>query len=218
MHCLDYLLSIGINSIKAVQEERGPRKNKTATGLAKSRVVLNQHQMKSSLDYNQQKYTILVQILMSCINQARQNMHFQYLHKQEQNVILEVVWFECFLLRAACWTIDIVPIVESCMDHDLTLSIERIKSLGLDWTEIVFIETLILCRKELGMSKQSKKQLEIIHENALICLGRYTLNRGYPIQRYGKLISAVRDLVTNQRNGNIYVVFRSIIGNILGST
>lgn len=199
----------------AVQEERGPRKHKPTSGVGKSKVVLNQHQMKSSLDCNQQKYTILVQILMNCIFEARQNIHFQYLPKQEQNVIMEVVWFECFLLRAACWTIDILPIIESCKDIELTLSITKIKSLGLDLTELCFLETLVLCRKELGMSKQSRKQLEMIHDNALLSLGRYTLHRGCPIQRYGKLISAVRDLVTNQRNGTIYGVFRSIIGNIL---
>lgn len=164
--------------------------------------------------HNQSKYRILIQILVSCIDQARQNEQFRYLHKQQQDVILEVVWFECFLLRVACWTIDILPIIDSLNEVSLKTAIAKIKSMQLDYTELNLLETIILCRKEFGISSVAIRQLEMINEGALLSLGRYILQQGHPWPRYGKLLLALRGLGVNFNSG-VYAMFKNIIRGVL---
>lgn len=162
----------------------------------------------------QNKYRILIQILVGCIDQARQNEQFRYLHKHQQDVILEVVWFECFLLRASCWTIDILPIIESLNEVALKNTIWKIKSLNLDYTELSLVETMILCRKEFGISDLSKGQLKLIYECAIVTLRRYNLHQGHPWPRYGRLLLALRGHGVNNNSG-VYSVFENVIRDVL---
>lgn len=55
---------------------------------------------------------ILSQVLMACIRQVRHNEHFAIFSRAQQNEILRHVWYECFLLRVANWSIDISSLVE----------------------------------------------------------------------------------------------------------
>ena len=167
---------------------------------------------------DQQRYRILIQILVSCIEQARHGT-LLYFDRAQQNIILGVVWFECFLLRAACWTIDVLPVVETCKDTSLAMSLSKIQGFQVDLTELCLLETLILCRKEFGTTPVAVKQLEAIHEGALLSMGRYILHKGYTRNRYGKLLTTLRSLgdpVENNKS-RIYHLFKSLIGGLLAA-
>lgn len=167
-------------------------------------------------DGNQQRYRILIQILLGCIEQVRQNGHFQYLTREQQNSILRDVWFEVFLLRAACWTIDVVPIILD--DIRLKSAIEMIKGLQLDQTEMCLMETLILFRKDLGRNQGIVGQLDIVNESSLLSLGRYILHKGHPWQRFGKLILTIRNMSDQgQSNSFIYRILRDSLNTIIFS-
>lgn len=167
-------------------------------------------------DGNQQRYRILIQILLGCIEQVRQNGHFQYLTREQQNRILRDVWFEVFLLRAACWTIDVVPIIVE--DIRLKSAIERIQGLQLDQTEMCLMETLILFRKGLGRDQEIVGQLELVNESALLSLGGYILHKGHPWHRFGRLILALRTMSDQvQSNSFIYRILKDSLNTIIFS-
>lgn len=167
-------------------------------------------------DGNQQRYRILIQILLGCIEQVRQNGHFQYLTREQQNSILRDVWFEVFLLRAACWTIDVVPIIVD--DVRLKSAIEKIQGLQLDQTEMCSMETLILFRKDLGRNQEIVGQLELVNESALLSLGRYILHKGHPWHRFGRLILALRTMSDQvQSNSFIYRILKDSLNTIIFS-
>lgn len=165
------------------------------------------------------QYRILIQILACCIDQVRQNRSFQCIDRIQQKRILEVVWFECFLLRAAYWTINVLPIVNSFGDPVLTSKISQFQDLHVDLTELHFLETITLCKRELGITQEAGKQLRAINENALLSLGRYIIQRGHQWPRYGRLLLALRSLGDGTPNNNsmIYVAFKGIIGQILST-
>lgn len=146
----------------------------------------------------------------------RQNGHFQYLTREQQNSILRDVWFEVFLLRAACWTIDVVPIILD--DIRLKSAIEMIQGLQLDQTEMCLMETLILFRKDLGRNQGIVGQLDIVNESSLLSLGRYILHKGHPWQRFSKLILTIRNMSDQgQSNSFIYRVLRDSLNTIVFS-
>lgn len=176
----------------------------------------NVQPFRNLIDDGQQKFRILIQILISCIGQTRQNEYLQYMRdRSDQNKVLEVVWFECFVIRAACWTIDVLPMIKSCKDNQLAQKIANIQSLSLDFTEVYLLETLVLCRS--GRT-QDRKHLDSIHDRVLLSLGRYILHKGLSWQRYGSLLTSIRDLRNSICGGMIHSVFSSIIHNILTST
>ncbi|XP_052902615.1 retinoic acid receptor RXR-gamma [Anopheles moucheti] len=140
---------VGMNAA-AVQQERGPR---TPDGFS---------------------VQILSQVLMACIRQVRHNEHFAILSRMQQNEILRHVWYECFLLRVANWSIDISSLVERCCDGHLRSVVEDIKALRVDLIELSLLETLILCRKEYALSEREANQLEHLAERALTALSHYS--------------------------------------------
>uniref|UniRef100_A0A182MI86 NR LBD domain-containing protein n=1 Tax=Anopheles culicifacies TaxID=139723 RepID=A0A182MI86_9DIPT len=113
---------------------------------AHPRSANNANQTPSSYD-DGFSVQILSQVLMACIRQVRHNEHFAILSRMQQNEILRHVWYECFLLRVANWSIDISSLVERCCDGHLRSVVEDIKALRVDLIELSLLETLILCRK-----------------------------------------------------------------------
>lgn len=106
-------------SISAVQEERGPRKQKATNETLEldKPVVGNELAIGSSMEVidnisSKFHYQFLSQILVTCIKQAKLNENFRLFSFQQQKFILSHVWSECFVLRASHWSIDITPIIE----------------------------------------------------------------------------------------------------------
>lgn len=107
--------------IEAVQEERGPRKQKpiiqsnifedvnssspTSNYISKSMPIT----IESNRTMN---FNVMAQILIACVKQAKLNEYFQQLTLEQQKIILKQVWTECFVLRASYWPIDIGPIID----------------------------------------------------------------------------------------------------------
>ncbi|XP_053691116.1 nuclear receptor subfamily 2 group F member 5 [Sabethes cyaneus] len=143
---------VGMNAT-AVQDERGPRADSNLPSQ------------------------ILAQVLMACIRQARVNESFARFSREQQNQILRHVWFECFILRVANWSIDISSIVERCADESLREIVRRTKALQVDLIEISLLETMILCRKEFALGVKETQQLESTSETALLALGHYSMQQ-----------------------------------------
>ncbi|XP_062565221.1 uncharacterized protein LOC134227623 [Armigeres subalbatus] len=120
---------------------------------------------------------ILIQVLAACIRQARANESFATFSREQQNRILQHVWFECFILRVANWSIDISSIVERCADEQLRSIVQHTKALRVDLIELSLLETIILCRKEYALSAKEVQQLESTSETALIALGHYSMQQ-----------------------------------------
>lgn len=103
----------------AVQEERGPRKQKP---IIQSNMFNNDSIFPTnlipkavpySIEANQTlNFNVMAQILVACVKQAKLNEHFQQLPSQQQKNILKNVWTECFVLRASHWPIDIGPVID----------------------------------------------------------------------------------------------------------
>ncbi|KAL1397889.1 hypothetical protein pipiens_009395 [Culex pipiens pipiens] len=174
---------VGMNAA-AVQDERGPRKNRNqrlqnAGGgrmfLRKPigvKLVATGVRAKDNLPSQ-----ILAQVLVACIRQARVNENFAHFGREQQNQILRHVWAECFILRVANWSIDITSIVERCADEQLRAIVRWTKALQVDLIEISLLETMILCRKEFALSAKESQQLESTSETALIALGHYSVQQ-----------------------------------------
>lgn len=92
---------------KAVQEERGPRKQKPIIQSnifddAKTPIFpssISKAGSSFSVESNQTlNFNVMAQISVACVKQAKLNEHFQQLSAQQQNAILKNVWTvnECF--------------------------------------------------------------------------------------------------------------------------
>uniref|UniRef100_A0A182PCS7 NR LBD domain-containing protein n=1 Tax=Anopheles epiroticus TaxID=199890 RepID=A0A182PCS7_9DIPT len=106
---------------------------------------------------------------MACIRQVRHNEHFAVFSRAQQNEILRHVWYECFLLRVANWSIDVSSLVERCCDAHLRSVVEDIKALRVDLIELSLLETLILCRKALRFNEFAVRAMlrEVISDDGL---------------------------------------------------
>uniref|UniRef100_A0A182Q9B1 Nuclear receptor domain-containing protein n=1 Tax=Anopheles farauti TaxID=69004 RepID=A0A182Q9B1_9DIPT len=175
---------VGMNAA-AVQQERGPRKGKKLAMPQKGharRPSMSEHTKKllhagSTDGFSVQ---ILSQVLMACIRQVRHNEHFAIFSRMQQNEILRHVWYECFLLRVANWSIDISSLVDRCCDGHLRSVVDDIKALQVDLIELSLLETLILCRKEYALSVREANQLENLAERALFTLSHYSWTHERP--------------------------------------
>ncbi|CAO1435844.1 unnamed protein product, partial [Diamesa hyperborea] len=150
---------------RAVQNERGPRKfklqrngnisgkfPKTKIAIKSSTVSINcplgiqgnKRDVTSSTTHQD----VLVQILLTCLKQSRQNESFQTLSDYQQNVILQNVWSELFVLKASHWPINIMSSIEKCEDRFLYNIVCTTRSLNADLMELSLLEILILSRPE----------------------------------------------------------------------
>lgn len=136
-------LAVGMN-IAAVQEERGPRSQQAQSS---QRLLAQTPPAPPSPPAPTVHFQILAQILVTCLRQAKLNEQFRLVARAQQDAILQVVWSECFILRASHWSLDISAMIESCGDMQLKLMLSEAQQLRADLMELNFLETLILCRK-----------------------------------------------------------------------
>lgn len=101
------------------------------------------HQSPSSANVHHQ---ILVKILVACVQTALGNEHFRRLDAGLRHRQLRHVWSECFVLRAAHWSINVGAIVDQCECPELRLAIRRTHALRADFMELALLETVVLCR------------------------------------------------------------------------
>lgn len=195
-------------NVSAVQEERGPRRLKK----------IPQHCHPSSLKCEDNR-KILVQILVTCLQQAQQNsLQFQSISKLQRDTILLHVWSELFVLRASHWPIDISNALEGCLCSEgsdvnaqhLMDIIKATKALNADLMELSLLETLILSRPDLAIDNRERSQLNFNLESAAVRLAFYVSTNGIhhvkqeeiccvkiPL-RFSKLLLALRHLTIQQ--------------------
>lgn len=224
-------LVVGMN-IAAVQEERGPRSQQAQSAHGHSRRLLAVTPLPPSPAGQTLHFQILAQILVTCLRQAKLNEQFRLLERAQQDAILQVVWSECFILRASHWSLDISAMIESCGDVQLKLLLSEAQQLRADVMELNFLETLILCRKgalgliqrilsfiictlaELALNADYALILETHSNGALCSLARYTLHRSHWL-RFGQLLLGLRQLCLRRYDCALSCMFRNVVRDIL---
>uniref|UniRef100_A0A182NMQ5 NR LBD domain-containing protein n=1 Tax=Anopheles dirus TaxID=7168 RepID=A0A182NMQ5_9DIPT len=166
----------------------------------------------SAITYDGFSVQILSQVLMACIRQVRHNEHFAIFSRMQQNEILRHVWYECFLLRVANWSIDISSLVDRCCDGHLRSVVDDIKALQVDLIELSLLETLILCRKEYALSVREANQLEHLAERALFTLSHYSLSHQQPASGSDGEATATKEL-----HRTVGIQFREVRGTSVGT-
>ncbi|XP_017046612.1 nuclear receptor subfamily 2 group E member 1 [Drosophila ficusphila] len=207
-------LAVGMNAA-AVQEERGPR-NQQVTLYRNSRRPPPQSLPASSPTPHSQAihFQILAQILVTCLRQAKCNEQFALLDRSQQDAILQVVWGEIFVLRASHWSLDISGMIEGCGDEQLKRLIFDAQQLKADVLELNFLESLILCRKELAISEEYALILGSHSNAALVSLARYTLQQSNYL-RFGQLLLGLRQLSLRRFDCALSCMFRTVVRDIL---
>ncbi|XP_076435320.1 nuclear receptor subfamily 2 group F member 6-like [Babylonia areolata] len=190
----------------AVQEERGPRKNKGTKKSAAARRFLR---------------TTVHHILLASLRRAQHNYFFRALHPREQIVQMEKRWSELFLLAASHWPVDISCIIarllrissSPCPDNDdeaVLTSVQNVistfHSLQADVTELPFLETLILLRKDTN-------RMDLLLEQAQLALAHYTQHsraHAHTTARFGRLLLTLPCLLSVNRDGVEKVLFPEV--------
>ncbi|XP_053956159.1 nuclear receptor subfamily 2 group E member 1 [Anastrepha ludens] len=165
---------------------------------------------------NTMNFQILAQILVTCLRQAKCNEQFRTLTSVQQEAILSVVWNECFVLRASHWSLDISAMIDACGDPQLRRVIAEAKQLRADVMELNFLETLILCRKELAVSAENAVLLDSYTNSALVSLARYTMQQSNWL-RFGTLLLGLRQLTQRCYESLLSSLFRTVVKDIVKS-
>ncbi|XP_017035505.1 nuclear receptor subfamily 2 group E member 1 [Drosophila kikkawai] len=205
-------LAVGMNAA-AVQEERGPR-NQQVTLYRGTRRHPAQPQPTATPHSQALHFQILAQILVTCLRQAKANEQFALLERCQQDAILQVVWSEVFVLRASHWSLDISSMVEGCGDDQLKRLIFEAQQLKADVLELNFLETLILCRKELALTAEYSVILGSHSNAALVSLARYTLQQSNYL-RFGQLLLGLRQLCLRRFDCALSCMFRTVVCDLL---
>ncbi|XP_031621573.1 nuclear receptor subfamily 2 group E member 1 [Contarinia nasturtii] len=210
-------------NVNAVQEERGPRKQKPIiqSNILNEAKNIPINSMPKILPFpfetNQTlNFNVMAQILVACVKQAKVNEHFQQFPLPQQKNILKNVWTECFVLRSSHWPIDIAPIIEQYDDPLLKQVIDDTKTLQADLMEISLLETLILCRKEYSLGKSETQKIEHLTNGALMTLGHYCLQR-MEWTRFGRLLLALRSLSLSPFDTTLKQLFNHLIDDVIES-
>ncbi|EDV93804.1 photoreceptor-specific nuclear receptor [Drosophila grimshawi] len=214
-------LAAGMN-ITAVQEERGPRtqhQSQPSNSNHCRRLLLARTSSTPSptppvAGGQTLHFQILAQILVTCLRQAKLNEQFRLLERAQQDAILQVVWSECFILRASHWSLDISAMIDTCGDAQLKWLLAEAQQLRADLMELNFLETLILCRKELALNADYAVILEAHSNGALCSLARYTLHRSHWL-RFGQLLLGLRQLCLRRYDCALSCMFRNVVRDIL---
>lgn len=226
----------------AVQDERGPRHLKLKSN-SKSLITNRNGLSLLKLD-NVQKYNydnqqdILIQVLMTCLNQAQQNEYFYSISKIQRNFILKHVWSELFLLKISYWPIDVTNAIERCGFKHLMDLMEELRGLNPDLMELSLLEKIILSRPEYAVDNKEHLNLKFNLENALVRLASYisssipqtyeasflsnseklhkiekSKDKGVALDvaRFGKLLLALKNLSFGSYHGPLHNLFGEII-------
>lgn len=142
-----------------MQEERGPRKPKTAPAF------LNRSRFKTKLSKleqdNQEIGELSAQILLGAVSGARNSTGFGVLSRGSQNRILAQLWGPLFVLRAAHW-----PVKKGLL-AGLESVLERVRALRLDPIELEIVENILLCRPDLVAEPGQASLAELMRNRAV---------------------------------------------------
>lgn len=244
-HCrLQKCFEVGMN-VLAVQDERGPRhlklkyNSKSSITNRNGLNLLKINNVQKCNHDNQQE--ILIQVLMTCLNQAQQNEYFFSISKIQRNFILKHVWSELFLLKISYWPIDVTNAIERCGFKHLMDLIKELRGLNPDLMELSLLEKIILSRPEYAVDIQEHLNLKFNLENALVRLASYissipqtyeaslisnsknNLEKLHKIEnfnekgisldvaRFGKLLHALKNLSFGSYQGALHNLFGEII-------
>ncbi|KAH8380697.1 hypothetical protein KR009_007836 [Drosophila setifemur] len=207
-------LSVGMNT-SSVQEERGPRNQKITVYRNSRRSPASALPSPVYSAHPQAlHFQILAQVLVTCLRQAKSNEQFALLNRDQQEVILQMVWSEIFILRASHWSLDISAMIEECGDEQLKRLIFGAQQMRADVFELNLLETLILFRKELAVSAEYAILLGTYSNSALVSLARYTLQQSNYL-RFGQLLLGLRQLCLRHFDCALSCMFRCVVQDIL---
>ena len=200
----------------AVQNERGPRRHKIVAALKHKikKAKVEKFSLKCSTNVNiflplshastsdvHSHHEMLIQILLTCLNQAQSSECLSKVSEYQRNVILQNVWSELFVLKASHWPIDIVAAIESCGDKHVLEVINNTKTLKADLMELSLLEIMILSRPEYAVNVKERLTLQFNLESSILQLEYYILqqssvidSRGQSVMRFSKLLLGLRQL------------------------
>ncbi|XP_017768635.1 PREDICTED: nuclear receptor subfamily 2 group E member 1-like [Nicrophorus vespilloides] len=194
---LQRCFSVQMNTA-AVQEERGPRKPKFQ-GLQNHRFPAKS--ISDPILMNPQ-HELAAQILLVSVKQARKSSTFGCLTKDSQNTILSHLWSPLFILRASQWPTEIQM-------GDIKCTVNALKKMKIDCNEIDFLESLLLCRRDLLKDPTQISLIEKMLEKLIEGFtGKVNSNR------ICNLLMALPMLFSPDANTINSVLFQPIIGLI----
>jgi nuclear receptor, other families, insect len=229
-------------NVSAVQNERGPRRRKIVIQhKAKKPKAENifpdcrrREQMNPLAPQTTTAATtsghqeMLIQILLTCLKQARESECFRNIIESQKNVILRNVWSELFVLKASHWPIDIGAAIESCGDRHLLDIITVTKTLSCSLMELSLLEILILSRPEYAVDSNMRLTLQLNLENAISQLELYVSQQSFNstngvgnrhllmetsrkqgVVRFGKLLLGLRHLSLHLYESALNNLFRN---------
>lgn len=223
-------------NVLAVQDERGPRHLKLKSNF--KNLTMNHNRFNLSKIYNDEnQQEILIQVLMTCLNQAQQIEYFYSISKTQRNYILKHVWSELFLLKISYWPIDVTNAIERCGCKHLMDLIKDLRGLNPDLMELSLPEKIILSRPEYAVDNKEHLNLKYNLENALVRLASYIssisqtnealcltnsekkLEKLYKIEkgvsldvaRFGKLLLALKNLSFASYQAPLHNLFGDIV-------
>lgn len=227
-------------NVSAVQNERGPRRRKIVMqhkarkpkaenifpDCRRREQMIPFAPLPTNAATSSGHQEMLIQILLTCLKQARESECFRNIIESQRNVILRNVWSELFVLKASHWPIDIGAAIESCGDGHLLDIITMTKTLSCSLMELSLLEILILSRPEYAVDSNMRLTLQLNLENAISQLELYVsqqcfnltsggnrhllmeTSRKQGVVRFGKLLLGLRHLSLHLYESALNNLFR----------
>ncbi|XP_045471433.1 retinoic acid receptor RXR-alpha-A [Harmonia axyridis] len=195
-------------NVKAVQEERGPRKprsmNRTVDKqLLDADVDITFIRLQKELLPIHEKAS---HVFLTTIKQLRTNSSFGILNKVSQNNILSHLWAPLFILKFSFWSLD--------ADIDIpnfSKVFMRLHDLHLDVVDVELLETIMLCRSDLLDDPQQVDLVNCVLQRSMDGL---VVKYSYNFRRFTAILLMIPVLLSFKSSVLYNALFRPIIGDV----
>ncbi|KAK9879685.1 hypothetical protein WA026_006745 [Henosepilachna vigintioctopunctata] len=203
---LQKCFSVNMN-VKAVQEERGPRKIKHDTKLNSFNIGYGRNPpIFYDYDELQPIHEIASQVLLMSIKQLRNNTDFSLLSRISQNILLSHLWAPFFIFKFSFLSYE----ATSQIPH-FSATFQYIRDLNLDSNDAEIFENIFLCRSDLLKDVHEIHMAKcIVNKNVDVLAMKYSLNH----KKFTDIILSIPVLFSHQPTSMCTVLFRPIIGDV----